>query len=226
MFGNRHFRGRADLDRVPSQADAAGSARGEAGDLGCPRGHQARRLEGSQRHLAALPPSSGKQSTGVFSDPPPHPAQRHRPCWQGRAQAGPENDPRIAFWPGSISAFIATACAQGEADQRLIGGINRPPNAEADSTQWRAVADQIRRKVPKLAALMDRAMVAPRVRETMARAEDGVLTYMSFPKEHRAKLHSPNPIERLNGEIKRRTEVVGPRAFLRTDGRNALDPQR
>ncbi|MHC2483615.1 hypothetical protein ACVIKP_005470 [Rhizobium leguminosarum] len=32
---------------------------------------------------------------------------------------------------------------------------------------------------------------------------------MTFPKEHRAKLHSTNPIERLNGEIKRRTEVVG-----------------
>ncbi|SUB00842.1 Transposase and inactivated derivatives [Pannonibacter phragmitetus] len=32
---------------------------------------------------------------------------------------------------------------------------------------------------------------------------------MSFPKEHRVKLHSTNPIERLNGEIKRRTDVVG-----------------
>jgi transposase-like protein len=32
---------------------------------------------------------------------------------------------------------------------------------------------------------------------------------MDFPREHRAKLHSTNPIERLNGEIKRRTDVVG-----------------
>lgn len=32
---------------------------------------------------------------------------------------------------------------------------------------------------------------------------------MTFPKEHRAKIHSTNPLERLNGEIKRRTEVVG-----------------
>lgn len=40
-------------------------------------------------------------------------------------------------------------------------------------------------------------------------AETDVLAYMTFPKEHRAKLHSTNPIERLNGEIKRRTDVIG-----------------
>jgi putative transposase len=81
-----------------------------------------------------------------------------------------------------VSAFIATAFAQ--------------ETPEAASAQWRAVADQIRPKVPKLATIMDNA-------------EPDVLAYMTFPKEHRAKLHSTNPIERLNGEIKRRTEVVG-----------------
>jgi len=81
-----------------------------------------------------------------------------------------------------VSAFIATAFAQ--------------ETPEAASTQWRAVADQIRPKVPKLAAILDDA-------------EPDVLAYMTFPKEHRAKLHSTNPIERLNGEIKRRTDVVG-----------------
>lgn len=80
-----------------------------------------------------------------------------------------------------VSAFIATAFAQD--------------TAEAASTQWRAVADQIRPKVPKLATLMDDP-------------EHDVLAYMSSPKEHRAKLYSTNPIERLNGEIKRRTDVV------------------
>ncbi len=81
-----------------------------------------------------------------------------------------------------VSAFIATAFAQ--------------ETAQAASSQWRAVADQVRPKVPKLATIMDEA-------------ENDVLAYMTFPKEHRVKLHSINPIERLNGEIKRRTEVVG-----------------
>ncbi len=43
----------------------------------------------------------------------------------------------------------------------------------------------------------------------MDHAEHEVLAHMTFPREHRAKLHSTNPLERLNGEIKRRTEVVG-----------------
>ena len=81
-----------------------------------------------------------------------------------------------------VSAFIATAFAQ--------------ETAEAASQQWRSVADQMRPTLPKLAVLMDEA-------------EPDVLAYMTFPKEHRVKLHSTNPIERLNGEIKRRTEVVG-----------------
>ena len=36
-----------------------------------------------------------------------------------------------------------------------------------------------------------------------------VLAFMSFPKSHRVRIHSTNPLERLNAEIKRRTNVVG-----------------
>ncbi|WP_201722414.1 transposase, partial [Sulfitobacter sp. HI0129] len=49
----------------------------------------------------------------------------------------------------------------------------------------------------------------PRLSGLMDDAEEDVLAYMTFPQQHRTKLHSTNPIERLNGEIKRRTDVVG-----------------
>jgi len=81
-----------------------------------------------------------------------------------------------------VSAFIGTAFAQDD--------------AEAARAQWRQVADQLRPRVRKLAELMDEA-------------ETDVLAYMSFPAAHRPKLHSTNPIERVNGEVKRRTDVVG-----------------
>lgn len=95
-------------------------------------------------------------------------------------------------WPrwGPVYAFIATAFAQND--------------AAAATMQWRRVADQLRPKLAKLATLMDEA-------------ESDGLAYMSFPPQHRATLHSTNPLERLiggdrrwaRGQIKRCTEVVG-----------------
>ena len=73
--------------------------------------------------------------------------------------------------------------------------FNQPDREQAGAT-WRHVADQLRPRWPKLAALMDDT-------------EHDVLAYMAFPVQHRTKLHSTNPIERLNKEVKRRADVVG-----------------
>ena len=81
-----------------------------------------------------------------------------------------------------VSAWVGTAFAQDD--------------AAAARKQWRDVADQMRPRLPKLAGLLDEA-------------ETDVLAYMDFPAQHRAKIHSTNPLERLNGEIKRRADVVG-----------------
>jgi putative transposase len=67
--------------------------------------------------------------------------------------------------------------------------------AEA-AAQWNVVADALREKQPKLGAMMD------------ASRED-VLAYMDFPKDHWPQISSTNPLERLNKEIKRRSDVVG-----------------
>jgi len=49
----------------------------------------------------------------------------------------------------------------------------------------------------------------PRVAEMLYEAEEDILAYMAFPKEHHRQIHSTNPLERLNKEIKRRADVVG-----------------
>ncbi|MBD2620171.1 IS256 family transposase [Synechocystis sp. FACHB-898] len=106
-----------------------------------------------------------------------------------------------ATWQRCRVHFARNALAHaGKAQRRIvsawIGTAYAQEDAAAAHAQWRTVADQLRPKVPKLATLMDSA-------------EEDVLAYMHFPAAHRTKLHSTNPIERLNGEIKRRTDVVG-----------------
>jgi len=70
------------------------------------------------------------------------------------------------------------------------------PNRQAASQQLAEVVQAMRPRWPKAAALLEQA-------------EDDVLAYMAFPREHWNRIYSTNPLERLNREIKRRTNVVG-----------------
>jgi putative transposase len=106
-----------------------------------------------------------------------------------------------ATWQRCRVHFLRNALAHAGKGQRqmVLAAINTAFTQETFETateQWRAVADQLRGKFPKLGQLMDEA-------------EADVLAFMSFPKAHRTQIHSTNPLERLNAEIKRRTDVVG-----------------
>jgi putative transposase len=92
----------------------------------------------------------------------------------------------LAYVPKGQQTMVAAALRQAflQADQ-----------ATACQT-WRQMADQLRPRWPKLSTLMDES-------------EHDVLAYMAFPHQHRVKLHSTNPLERLNKEVKRRADVVG-----------------
>jgi transposase-like protein len=92
----------------------------------------------------------------------------------------------LAYVPRGQHAMVAAAIRQA---------FIQPDRKSAGET-WRHVADQLRGRWPKLATLMDEA-------------EEDVLAYMTFPSQHRVKLHSTNPLERLNKEVKRRADVVG-----------------
>jgi len=106
-----------------------------------------------------------------------------------------------ATWQRCRVHFMRNALAYAGKGQRqmvlaLINTVFAQETAEAASAQWRIVADQLREKFPKLSAMLDDA-------------ESEVLAYMQFPKAHRVQIASTNPLERLNAEIKRRTNVVG-----------------
>lgn len=106
-----------------------------------------------------------------------------------------------ATWQRCRVHFMRNVLVHAPAGQRrmvsaLIATIFAQETETAARDQWRIVADQLRERFPKIARLMDEA-------------EGDVLAHMGFPREHWAKIHSTNPLERLNGEIKRRTDVVG-----------------
>jgi putative transposase len=106
-----------------------------------------------------------------------------------------------ATWQRCRVHFMRNALAHAPKGQRqMVAALIRTVFAQETEIdahrQWRIVADQLRGRFPKLTAMMDAA-------------EDDVLAHMAFPKEHRAQIHSTNPLERINGEVKRRANVVG-----------------
>ncbi len=78
----------------------------------------------------------------------------------------------------------------------MINTVFAQETADGAREQWRAVAAQLGEKFPKLEKYLDDA-------------ENDVLAFMDFPKAHRKQIASTNPLERLNAEIKRRTDGVG-----------------
>jgi transposase-like protein len=106
-----------------------------------------------------------------------------------------------ATWQRCKVHFLRNALAHVGPTQRgmvaaLLKTIFAQDSHQAASQQWRTVADQLRERFPKLAELLDAA-------------EDDVLAYMTFHHDHWCQISSTNPLERLIGEIKRRTDVVG-----------------
>jgi putative transposase len=106
-----------------------------------------------------------------------------------------------ATWQRCRVHFMRNALAHaGKTQRRMVAAaiatIFAQDTKQLAHEQWRAIADQLRAKFPKLSELMDRA-------------ENEVLAYMDFPRAHWLQIHSTNPIERLNAEVKRRTDVVG-----------------
>ena len=97
--------------------------------------------------------------------------------------------------------WMRNALARVQPKQRsavvaLLRTIFAQDTAEAAHAQWKQVADTLRERFSKLAELMDGS-------------REDVLVYMAFPREHWAQIASTNPLERLNREIKRRSDVVG-----------------
>jgi putative transposase len=104
-------------------------------------------------------------------------------------------------WQRCRVHFIRNALAHAGKGQRqmvlaMINTVFAQDTQDAAVAQWRTVADQLRGKFPKLSGLMDKS-------------EADVLSFLGFPKAHRTQIHSTNPLERLNAEVKRRTDVVG-----------------
>ncbi|MFC3429066.1 MULTISPECIES: IS256 family transposase [Sphingobium] len=97
-------------------------------------------------------------------------------------------------WMRNALAHVSTK--QRPAVTAMIKTIFAQETSQEAHKQWRTIADALRDRAPRLAEMMDAA-------------REDVLAYTAFPKDHWPQISSTNPLERLNGEIKRRSDVVG-----------------
>jgi putative transposase len=100
---------------------------------------------------------------------------------------------RVHFVRNALAHVPKSAAQMVAATIRTVFAQPDPASARE---QWRRVADGFRARFPRLAALLDEA-------------EADVLAYLAFPPQHWRQVWSNNPLERLNKEVKRRTDVVG-----------------
>lgn len=91
-----------------------------------------------------------------------------------------------------------------ELDEHVNQFVNRIRNSKNGicSTDQKTAKNQLYTVVGQLKGRFPKAM------EILKNGCENVLQYMEFPQEHWAQLHSTNPLERLNREIRRRTDVV------------------
>jgi putative transposase len=117
------------------------------------------------------------------------------------APEGHQGSSRYSMPPGSAAGSFHAQSWRMPADRAGASSLRSSPRPSPRTMPKRlalngAGSRQLRAELPKLAAFMDEA-------------EADVLAYMTFPAAHGARLHSTNPIERVSGELKRRTEVIG-----------------
>lgn len=106
-----------------------------------------------------------------------------------------------ATWQRCKVHFMRNALASVPKQQhQMVAAIIRTTFVQECRSEagkaWREAADHLRSRFSRLADLMDDA-------------EDDVLAFMDYPKEHWSQISNTNPLERLNKEIKRRSDVVG-----------------
>jgi len=92
----------------------------------------------------------------------------------------------LAYVPKHFQSMVAAA----------VRTVFAQPDQQAARRQLAVVVENLRQQFPRAARMLQDA-------------EDDILAYMAFPTEHWRQLHSTNPLERLNREIARRTDVVG-----------------